>query len=265
METLSFDRWSEFRAFIEEERFVVAVYWRGQRDPRWALASSFERSILRLNGGWKDEASQLWPYDSRYDRDGSRTWAAGFEHSMRDGYLRRFKEAASGRRGTHPADLSEDQWWALGRHLGLVTPLLDWTEAPYIAAFFALSELYERMSAGGGGLIFNGDQVAIYRLVHNDLLEGDGLRVLKPLADELHRMHGQRGVFTWLDSEEYFELQGFLDRHERGGLLTKILLSDQVVLAGLKDLDNHGIDHKLLFPDLDGAARYANRLPVPIF
>jgi len=114
------------------------------------------------------------------------------------------------------------------------------------------------MKSAGGVIEFSGREVAIYRLFHNQQLEGDGLRVLKPLVDELGRMQGQRSVFTWLDSETFFELQGFLDNTGRGNLLIQIILSDQAVLDGLRHLSAHGIDHRLLFPDLSGAALYAN-------
>lgn len=100
--------------------------------------------------------------------------------------------------------------------------------------------------------------MAIYRLFHTEQLEGDGLRVVKPIVDELGRLQGQRGVFTWLDSQKHFELQGFLDNTGRGDLLTKITLPDLAVLYGLIDLDKHGIDFRLLFPDLVGAALAAN-------
>lgn len=260
MRRISFKRWNEFRSYIGEDRQVLPVYWRGQRDPSWALASPFERSILRLNGGWKEGASETYPYDGRYVRGGKSWWADGFYQSMRDRHLDAFKQAASGKRGSSPAQLSTDQWWALGRHYGLVTPLLDWTEKPYIAAFFALVEFHAEMTKKGGGMVFEGREVAIYRLFHNEQLEGDGLRVARPLVDELGRLQGQRGVFTWLDSEHYFELQDFLDETGRGELLTQIKISDQALLDGLRDLKAHGIDHRLLFPDLAGAAEYANSL-----
>lgn len=114
------------------------------------------------------------------------------------------------------------------------------------------------MQSEGNGLTFQGRKISLYRLFHNEHLEGNGLRVLRPTVDELGRMHGQRGLFTWLDSEQYFELQGFLDNTDKGNLLTKILISDQALLDGLRDLKAHGIDYRLLSPDLDGAARHAN-------
>lgn len=260
MKRLSFKRWNEFRSYIDQDRQILPVYWRGQRDPSWPLASPFERIILQLNGGWKEGASKIYPYDGRYVRDGKPQWAEGFYQAMRDRYLAAFERAASGLRGGNPAQLSTNQWWALGRHYGLVTPLLDWTEKPYIAAFFPLVELYTQMQQKGGGIVFEGHEVAVYRLFHNEQLEGDGLKVVRPLVDELGRLQGQRGIFTWLDSERYFELQGFLDDTARGELLTQIKISDQALLDGLRDLKAHAIDHRVLFPDLAGAAQYANSL-----
>tara|TARA_R110000787_G_scaffold285673_2_gene401988 strand:+ start:77 stop:841 length:765 start_codon:yes stop_codon:yes gene_type:complete len=245
-----------FRSWIDEDRQVLPTYWRGQTDPDWPLASSFEREILRLGtGGLK--SSNIYPYDNRYKREGRRIWEEGFYDAIRDRYLEAFKSFAAGMRGVNPTPLDTDQWWALGRHYGLVTPLLDWSESPYIAAFFPLTEMLSRMTTSSG-ISFSGGEIALYRLFHNKQLEGDGLRVIRPRVEELSRMHGQRGLFTWLNSEEFFELQGFLENTGRGDLLTKVTISDQAVLDGLRDLRSHGIDYKLLFPDLTGAAQSAN-------
>lgn len=237
----------------------MPTYWRGQFDPNWPLASSFERQILQLNGGWMPKASQIYPYDGRYNREGKNGfWDNTFYQNYRDSYLSRFKQASSGLRGSNPKELTDEQWWALGRHYGLITPLLDWTTSPYIAAFFALTECYLSLVRYGGSFALGSKYISIYRLFHDTALEGDGLHVVKVMVDELGRVQSQRGLFTWLDSEEYFELQGFLDNNGRGNLLTQILLSDRVLMNGLPDLRKHGIDYRLLFPDLAGAAIDAN-------
>ena len=260
MNSFEFNNWADFRSWIDADRQALPVYWRGQKDPVWPLASSFERQMLRLNAGWKPGASNVYPYDGCFDREGKKSWEPGFYAEMRDRYLDAFKRASSGLRGASPAVLDMDQWWSLGRHHGLITPLLDWTESPYIAAFFPLSELLQEMGSAGGGISFGGRAVAVYRLFHNEDLQGHGLRVVRPLLDELGRMHGQRGLFTWLDSEEFFELEGFLAQTGRDNLLTQFIISDQAVLDGLRDLKAHGIDRRLLSPDLDGAAEHANTL-----
>jgi hypothetical protein len=49
-----------------------------------------------------------------------------------------------------------------------------------------------------------------------------------------------------------------LENTGRGNLLTKLIISDGAVEDGLRDLKAHGIDYRLLFPDLLGAAKQAN-------
>ena len=39
MEEIPFKGWNEFRSYIDEVRQVLSVYWRGQKDPSWVLAS----------------------------------------------------------------------------------------------------------------------------------------------------------------------------------------------------------------------------------
>ena len=248
-----FERWEDFRAFVSRERFDVPVYWRGQVEPSWPLSSSFDRVILQILG-WDQEKARSG--ESEITEFSLRNLPPGFVSRARKLYLEEFKEAASGLRGPNPAPLDDDQWWALGRHFGLISPLLDWTEKPYIAAFFALAPTQNHLLETTESLVQQ--EVTMYRLVHDRRLDGDGLRVLKVHVDEVPRLHDQRGIFTLLESDEYFDLRHFLEETGRGDLLTRITLAGEALREGAIDLDDNGIDYRRLFPDLSGAALHAN-------
>jgi hypothetical protein len=252
--------WEELEAFLATPAPPdVAYYFRGQRHPDWPLASSLERRILALRGGDRPGASQVYPYDCRFLRNGE-VWPDGVDALVAE-HLERFKRSASGLRGPSPKELTQEQWWALGRHHGLVTPLLDWTEKPYIALFFALKGLGP-LSGDLQPSVADGP-FAIYRLTHSQGLAPDlpdHLTIVRTPIDELGRLQQQRGLFTLIRSNRYFELQGLLDDTGRGELLTQLVVESSVIPQALRDLELHGIDHRMLLPDMYGAATHANAL-----
>ena len=47
-----------------------------------------------------------------------------------------------GRRGVNPEVYDSDiEWWALGQHYELATPMLDFTFSPYVATFLLLKKI----------------------------------------------------------------------------------------------------------------------------
>ena len=98
----------------------------------------------------------------------------------------------------------------------------------------------------------------MYRLTHAPELEDGTLVIVRTPIDELGHMQQQRGLFTWLRSESHFDLIRLLDDTGRGHLLTQSTVSTGVITQALRDLELHGIDHRLLFPDMFGAAAHAN-------
>jgi len=109
--------WNDFSDFVYHQMLNYESYiWRGQRCDNWNLESTLDRHISNSTNSTTKE------------------W--GF----RTTHLDHFKYATRGRRGSNPPVIEKDnenEWWALGQHHGLATPLLDWTTSPFVAAYFA--------------------------------------------------------------------------------------------------------------------------------
>jgi len=111
------DSWSEFVELVHDKVDYDQYIWRGQRSEKWRLEPTFERVVPD------------WLYSDN-ELDG-----------VRARHLEGFKLASRGRRGINPPMPSnDDEWWALGQHHGLATPLLDWSLSPYVAAFLHLNK-----------------------------------------------------------------------------------------------------------------------------
>ena len=104
------------------------VFYRGHAKPEWRLWSPFDRRLAMWieteNGG------EYW--------NGRQARGLSWYDTECSSILDKFKRACRGLVGTD--HMTTDEFWALGRHFGLLTPLLDWTRSPYVAAFFAFAE-----------------------------------------------------------------------------------------------------------------------------
>lgn len=90
------------------EIFPGQVWWRGQRDQSWSLAPGiFREQHYRIS-----ESS----------------------------YMSRFQNKAPSRHSSVPSPNDRASWLFLMQHYRLPTRLLDWTESPLLAAYFAAEE-----------------------------------------------------------------------------------------------------------------------------
>lgn len=184
-----------------------------------------------------------------------------------------------------------DEWECLFfmQHYRVPTRLLDWTENPFMAIFFAVSDAPFDVTVRGK-LKFK-DQAAVWILnpvawnrhsLNHQSFEGgvltpddDALKGYKPVpsfvgmnnypvalygAHNSPRIVAQRGSFTIFGQnvepmEDVYKEQGFPKDS-----LVKIVFDKTVLPELRRSIFRHGITESVVFPDLDGLAREIRRI-----
>jgi hypothetical protein len=235
------DQWDAFFSLVNGRLLDYPTFaYRGQAEECWRLRSTIDRLIDK----------------------------SPFTHDEFDRvkYLERFKLAIRGRRGPHPQPLvQENDWWALGQHYGLATPLLDWSDNPYVGAFFAFEQekKFEEENDSSRNRIVFGIEKDLRKYVTPESHEGtSAIEFVQPLSDDNARLVNQRGLFTKMPAD--FDLENTLKKEipEKYGqaLLLKIYIPDKESDRHdfLKALNRMNINHLTLFPDIGGASSYCN-------
>ncbi|MDM0084583.1 FRG domain-containing protein [Variovorax sp. J31P179] len=245
---ISLPSWTSFHNHLEESPHWHLV-WRGQKNPSWQLRPTLDRL--------------LWA--------GKPTSHAGFynviSRKLRPAYekhLRTFQLATRGRRGVHPnRELTENDWWALGQHFGLATPLLDWTASPFVAAFFAFAD--EPSSDGKDRSIWALSTLAATErsaeiAKHSSSSRPPIVEFIHPMSDENPRLVNQGGLFT--RGPDGVPIDNWVKKEFAGSIqqtiLTRFTIPEAERISCLRMLNKMNINHLSLFPDLTGASSYCN-------
>lgn len=263
--TITLDNWWRLSEILQGEELAdVSDYiWRGQADVEWPLRSCLMRQFAKRN----------------IHRD------PNFDDHVK-AHFEAFKRAVAGRRGLGAPEIPDNlrlddpagwRLWALGQHYGLDTPLLDWTESPYVALFFAFltpSEDVKWSNPESAGPEIVAKAVTPYRGVfglHRRLIEKarkPDLSIYQPVSQE-QRLVSQGGLFTaslFADDLETWLQKSFKDapKEESPGLFLKFRIRDWGRADCLRELARMNITHRSLFPDPQGSADYCNlKLRIP--
>jgi hypothetical protein len=145
----------------------------------------------------------------------------------------------------HHMPESEWEWLSLAQHFGLATRLLDWTENPLVAAYFAtrwklptgdravyVLDKKKFKNADVNISPFNIQDVVLYRPKHIS-----------------NRISAQGGVFT-----VHSVPSDPLDDNR----IEKWIIRENCVIEMNITLETYGINEAFVFQDLDGLARYLN-------
>jgi len=235
--------WKYFHDYVVQEMLDFSHYiWRGQHDDTWVLDSSLDRVLRRTNHVTPQAAAN---------------------------HLLRFKRSIRGRRGSNPSKIEqENEWWALGQHHGLATPLLDWTESPFVALYFAFEnakpEAHRRPRAVWA---MSGGVVNKSRAMMDAAAKATppqpapaGLEIIRPLQDENARLVAQSGLFTkgplGVSVDRWIRQSYSGDKSQ--GILLKLTIPDTGREECLRTLNKMNINPRSLFPDLAGSSLYCN-------
>lgn len=182
-------------------------------------------------------------------------------------HLNQFRKKIRGKVDSEDYFTNEQKAWSLGQHYGLLTPFLDWTESPYIAAFFAAINNIEH---DGCVYVLDYENIKLMNnestsnknlidLINNPNCDNYNLNIIEPMTNSISRLNAQNGCFTttpngipidtWIRTFEKYK-----DEH----VLIKIIIPKKIKQYVIYFLHQTNIDYSTIYPDISGICKYCN-------
>lgn len=272
---LRLSTWHDFVAYIHENVVSMADFvWRGQRSEAWPLKPGLERSFEELKIDPNSEEGDTY----RFNHLKRFKLAVRGKIDPRDLEERLFDPTAKLRVngdgdenvpfGPSSAEREENNWWAIGQHYGLNTPLLDWSTAPFVAAFFAFSEPNFPRERVKGRAIY-GLNRALVSTKSDEIREQAqpperpvAVDFIEPLYKGNPRLVSQGGLFTrapnGVDISRWIQANYDEKVESDQVFLLKLTLPNENREYILQALNRMNINHQSLFPDLYGVTGFVN-------
>ena len=221
----------------------------------WAVLSGFQGQPW-----WRGHAEASWNLVPAVHRAGRSPF---YEANIAE----KFAQRAPTRHPNTPPAGALASWLFLMQHYGLPTRLLDWTESPLLAAYFAVAESapvgsdgalwaldpfsMNGVTVGQEGLAQPGhaevDRLVNLAYTHGTATDAGVAAILTAEIDL--RMLVQLSGFTIHGSPEPLETRSGLD-----GVLTKYIISASAKDRIRRELASLGIRERNVFPDLEHLA-----------
>ena len=157
-----------------------------------------------------------------------------------------------------PLEPNEDEIWALGRHYGLYTPLLDWTRSPYVALFFALWKNTDSGDDFRALWALHVSDIEKINCEHRKKSAAKLVDIINPMTNENSRLVNQNGLF--LNIPLNLDLEAWVNEgiDTKEITLHKISFPEKIRNNSIAILNNMNINNLSLFPDLAGASLNSN-------
>jgi hypothetical protein len=272
MEDRNLNSWSEFRLVVEEirenghQKQKEMVLFRGQKNSTWFLETTLERAIKVGFSveGYLAYAKGIKPTIEVFT---GKKWHLQDLESISEKKDRKsvLVERVFGK------NLPWIEFLTYLRHHGYPSPLLDWSESPYIAAYFAFQELCScELGCGKCQSELGQDtRVAIFAYLIDSVKsynEEPRIQLVYPHGTTDARHYNQKSWYTVASKwSARFRQTEFCSHHEAFGntlstcydqdTLIKITIPSSERKKALKELDDYNINHFTLFQTEDALVK----------
>lgn len=250
MEVKNLESWDEFEVTLNELRANEVsnekgqrrskLIFRGQSDAKWDLLTTLERSQAKPMN-WQSYLRIVRSTAHHVQTFTDRIWELP-SNSQTEKWGKEYDDCWQSIPGY--------DYWVYLRHHGFPSPLLDWSQSPYVAAFFAFRNespdrvaiyCYQEYSSGAKGTRWSAPQIT----VHGPYVSAHRRHVLQQCTYTTCSLYAH-GDWTYSKHSGVFD-GGAIDQDR----LWKITLPATERLTVLRYLDQYNLNAYSLFPTED--------------